>query len=272
MIFDAANVDGFHVSRWAANELQGKLEELGQGELDVEVIARAVVEHTARALDKTDELTDGETQAGSEQLGPRKPDVTSIDASTNRENAAFRRPLFDTHIVVDWSARGKPGPVKSTKDGIWWAAARIDDGSVSVPTPEYTCTRDDALRRLICLIADELNINRQVLIGFDFPFGYPRGVAEHLIGEASALALWDWLPGRIKDEPNNANNCLKSRRKSTKPTIWNWARAGVVRALGPSRPSRTGSQHAPCRNHIREHVASPRTRSQRRFQCRLDAS
>lgn len=30
-----------------ANEIQGKPEELGHGELDVEVIARAVVEHIA---------------------------------------------------------------------------------------------------------------------------------------------------------------------------------------------------------------------------------
>ena len=229
-----------------ANEIQGEPEELVQGELDVEVIARAVVEHIGRALDKAGESTDDETQAspeklapgepdieniaravvehigraldkageptkdeaqaGPKQIGPRKPDVTSIDENTDRENVAFRQPLFDTHIIVDWSARGEPSPVKPTKDGIWWAAACVDDACLSVRTPEYARTRDDALRRLICLIADELRKNRRVLVGFDFPFGYPKGVAEHLTGKASALALWDWLAGRIKDEPDNANN------------------------------------------------------------------
>ena len=127
-----------------ANEIQGKPEKLGQGELDVEAIARAVVEHIARALDRAGEPTDnethanpaklapgepdieiiaravvehivraldkvseptkGEAQAGPEQLRPEKPDVTSIDAGTDGENAAFRKPLFDTHIIVDWSA------------------------------------------------------------------------------------------------------------------------------------------------------------------------
>ena len=45
-----------------------------------------------------------------------------------------------------------------------------------------------------------------MLVGFDFPFGYPAGVAEHLTGEASAMALWDWLVARVEDAPDNANN------------------------------------------------------------------
>ena len=229
-----------------ANEIQGKPEKLGQGGLDAEVIARAVVEHIARALDKTGESTDDETRAGSEklalgepdieviaravvehivraldkareptndeaqaspeQLEPKEPDFTSIDPSTEGENAAFRKPLFDTHIIVDWSARSKPSPEKPTKDGIWWAVACLDDASLSVRKPEYACTRDDARRRLSRLIVDELKMNRRVLVGFDFPFGYPKGVAEHLTRKASALTLWGWLARRIEDEPNNANN------------------------------------------------------------------
>lgn len=195
------------------DETQASPEKLAPGKSDVEVIARAVVEHIARALDKVSESTKDEAQAGPERFEPRKPDVTSTDASADRENAALRRALFDTHIVVDWSARGKPGPAKPTKDGIWWAVARVDDASVSLRTPEYACTRDDALRRLTCLIADELKMNRRVLVGFDFPFGYPKGVAEHLTGKASALALWDWLAGQIKDEPDNANNRFEVAEK-----------------------------------------------------------
>ena len=79
--------------------MHGKPEELRQRELDVEVIARAVIEHIGRALDKAGKSTDDESQAGPEQLGPRKPNVTSTDASTDRENAASPRPLFDTHVA-----------------------------------------------------------------------------------------------------------------------------------------------------------------------------
>lgn len=123
-----------------------------------------------------------------------------------RNISGTRTPLFDTHVIVDWSARSKPSPARHTKDALWWAVARVDGGSVSVLEPEYACTRHDVLRCLGRLIEGELKNDRRVLVGFDFPFGYPKGVAAHLTGKASALALWKWLDERIKDEPNNDNN------------------------------------------------------------------
>ena len=72
-----------------------------------------------------------------------------------RDVVEARMPLFDTHIIVDWSARSKPSPAKPTKDAIWWAVARVDGGSASVLKPKYARTRDDALRCLVRLIADE---------------------------------------------------------------------------------------------------------------------
>ncbi len=110
--------------------------------------------------------------------------------------------LFNTHIVVDWSARHKPSGPKSDKDAIWWAAVR--DGKVA--RPEYARTRHDAIERLASLITGELKRSRRTLIGFDFPFGYPAGVARHVTGEASALALWRWFATHIRDAPDNTNN------------------------------------------------------------------
>ncbi len=110
--------------------------------------------------------------------------------------------IFHTHVIVDWSARSKPSPPRPTKDAIWWAAAK--DGVVDEPA--YARTRHDAVERIADLIATELDAARRVLVGFDFPFGYPAGVAAHLTGEASAFALWNWLAARIEDRENNANN------------------------------------------------------------------
>ena len=114
--------------------------------------------------------------------------------------------LFHTHIVVDWSARSRPSPATPGKDAIWWAAARASRRGVVVQEPEYARTRHDAVGRLARIVADELERGRRVLVGFDFPFGYPAGVAERVSGRACALALWDWLAARIEDAPDNANN------------------------------------------------------------------
>ena len=45
-----------------------------------------------------------------------------------------------------------------------------------------------------------------MLAGFDFPFGYPRGLAEALTGRADGLALWALLAAQVRDAPDNANN------------------------------------------------------------------
>jgi len=110
--------------------------------------------------------------------------------------------LFDTHVVVDWSARSKPSPARPTKDAIFWCTVR--DG-VALPV-EYARTRAAACTRLTSLIRKERDAGRRVLIGFDFPFGYPAGVAKHVTGDPSALALWAWLADRIEDASDNANN------------------------------------------------------------------
>lgn len=111
-------------------------------------------------------------------------------------------PLFDTHIVVDWSARSSPSPRRYTKDAIWWAIVR----NGALKKVAYERTRHEAITNLASVIETELESTRRVLIGFDFPFGYPDGVAQRLTGHAAALELWAWLDRRIHDSENNSNN------------------------------------------------------------------
>ena len=70
----------------------------------------------------------------------------------------------------------------------------------------YGRTRNEAIEKLATFIIRELDKNHRVLIGFDFPFGYPKGVAEFLTGQACAQSLWDWLHNCIWDAGNNNNN------------------------------------------------------------------
>ena len=44
-------------------------------------------------------------------------------------------PLFDTTVIVDWSARSKPSPRRPTKDSIWWCAARREGDAVQAEAP-----------------------------------------------------------------------------------------------------------------------------------------
>ena len=150
-------------------------------------------------------------------------------------------PLFHTHIIVDWSARSKPSPAKPSRDSIWWATAR--DGRVQAP--QYARTRHDAIDRLASVIAAELDASRRVLASFDFPFGYPAGVARHLTGKASALDLWDWFEDRIEDAENNANNRYEVAAEINR----------TYRGLGPfwGRPKNWPYPDVPTRKSDRTH-------------------
>ncbi|MFK7753893.1 MAG: gephyrin-like molybdotransferase Glp [Sedimentitalea sp.] len=108
---------------------------------------------------------------------------------------------FDTFVVVDWSARAAPSPVKPTKDAIWIAVARTD-----IPDVSYHRTRAAAMRYLAEVFATERSAGRRVLAGFDFPFAYPRGFCRALTGGDDPLALWNTIAERVRDDDDNANN------------------------------------------------------------------
>lgn len=109
--------------------------------------------------------------------------------------------LFDTHVIVDWSARSAPSPVKPSKDAIWIGVAR--EGGVKTT---YLRTRAAAEAWLVAFLGAETAAGRRALVGFDFPFGYPAGVAKTVCGEADALSLWNWFAREVEDGADNANN------------------------------------------------------------------
>lgn len=105
---------------------------------------------------------------------------------------------FDRIIIVDWSAASKPSPRKPSADAIWL-------GEADCP-PRYFRTRAEVMAALSLICAEAVATGRRVLIGADFPFGYPAGFAGHLTGQANALAVWDWLGAHVVDAPDNRNN------------------------------------------------------------------
>jgi len=109
---------------------------------------------------------------------------------------------FDRVAVVDWSASATPSPAHPSPDALWIGVA-ADGGPAAL---SYHRTRAEAVAALRDLIAAALAAGERLLVGADFPFGWPRGLAPALTGRAEALALWDWLAARIEDGPRNRTN------------------------------------------------------------------
>ncbi len=115
------------------------------------------------------------------------------------------RPLFDAYLMVDWSAAARPN---TGKDSIWWALLHRRDGVVRMVRRENPATRDAATTEIADQLAMLTGDGARVLVGFDFPFGYPDGTARRL-GLPAGLSwrhLWQELADILEDAPDNANN------------------------------------------------------------------
>jgi hypothetical protein len=177
-------------------------------------------------------------------------------------------PLFDVFLAVDWSARSAPSPARPSPDSVW--VAECDDGGGDA-APDRICarylrTRHDCEQWLRQRLVDHVGRGRRVLVGFDFPFGYPRGFASALgLGIASSdqepsppgragaprygappwRLIWDELELLIKDAPDNSNNRFEvaaalNRRCGRAPgPLWGCPRAVAgpwIRATSPGYP------------------------------------
>ncbi len=109
---------------------------------------------------------------------------------------------FDAYLIVDWSAASIP---KRGADCIWYCL-RGRNGRVVLENPPARRQATDGIRAHLGRLVRE---RCSVLVGFDFPFGYPRGFAARLGllgGPAPWRAIWDYLAGAIRDDERNGNN------------------------------------------------------------------
>ena len=116
-------------------------------------------------------------------------------------------PPFDRVIIVDWSASSAPSAARPSAARPSAAcpsadAIRIGEASASGETTTCHRTRTAAEAALTATLAGQ----DRVLIGFDFPMGYPAGFAKRLTDTASPKAVHLWLAAAIQDGPDNRNN------------------------------------------------------------------
>lgn len=107
---------------------------------------------------------------------------------------------FTRFAMLDWSGGNDTGP-RPRKDAIWLAEAEAGH-----PTQAwYLRNRHLAEDALAARIDSALSDGARLLIGVDFPFGYPQGFARALTGKDDPLAVWRWLEDRIEDRPKQNN-------------------------------------------------------------------
>jgi precorrin-8X/cobalt-precorrin-8 methylmutase len=110
--------------------------------------------------------------------------------------------MFDTFVIVDWSAANQP---KTGRDSIWICAVDRNGAERLIENPH---TRHRAKNLLSVLLSEATARDERVLLGFDFPFGYPAGFAQRLGLNAPPpwRAVWDEIAGCLTDQENNKSN------------------------------------------------------------------
>jgi precorrin-8X/cobalt-precorrin-8 methylmutase len=115
-------------------------------------------------------------------------------------------PVFDAYVMVDWSAAAVP---QTGADSVWFAALEREPAGESyrpllVRNPP---TRRAAMHDVADLLSDLVARGRTVLVGFDFAFGYPAGLAARLSPECPDWrGVWRTLASMLRDDDDNANN------------------------------------------------------------------
>lgn len=112
---------------------------------------------------------------------------------------------FDRVMMVDWSGGNDRGP-RPCRDAIWIAEAGLGakPGLVESMPPVYCRNRGVAEAHIAARIADATAAGARLMVGFDFPFGYPQGVAAALTG-GGVFDLWALFAREVEDAPK-ANN------------------------------------------------------------------
>jgi precorrin-8X/cobalt-precorrin-8 methylmutase len=148
-------------------------------------------------------------------------------------------PLFDTYVMVDWSAASTP---TLGVNSLWVCQARRRSGRLGARAPKNIPTRHEARDHLHALLRAELAGGRSVLVGFDFAFGYPTGLAARLgCGDPPWRGMWDMLSATLQDAPDNRNNrfdvasLLNRRLSGGKGPFWGCPAAKMSPYLGTHR-------------------------------------
>jgi hypothetical protein len=112
--------------------------------------------------------------------------------------------LFHAYMMVDWSAAAKPA---SGADSIWVGVLKRNVRFQLSFDAHNPATRAEAEKLIDAQLNELRRKDERVLLGVDFPLGFPRGTASALKGKAPPWrTTLDFVAHEMKDRPTNANN------------------------------------------------------------------
>ena len=161
--------------------------------------------------------------------------------------------LFNAYVMVDWSANSKP---KTGADSIWIGVlkrdVRFQFGFESFNTP----TRAEAEIRLTAILDDLKKRGERVLLGFDFPLGFPRGTGAALkLKDERWAGMWAFLAANVVDKKDNTNNRFAVANKMNRlmtdqaRPFWGSPPKDVQRWLASTKPAEHGLDVPPVLRH-----------------------
>jgi precorrin-8X/cobalt-precorrin-8 methylmutase len=111
--------------------------------------------------------------------------------------------LFDAYVFIDWSSRTGRGPARPRKDSVWIGSSRRDGATAA----RYCRTRAEGTEAVRAFLLEALRRRERVLVGFDFPYGYPSGLAAAAgWGSPAWRTTWDAIAARLEDGEENRSN------------------------------------------------------------------
>lgn len=158
--------------------------------------------------------------------------------------------LFSAYVIVDWSAAAKPS---TGADSIWIGVLKRDVRFRLSFESYNPATRAEAETRLTAILDDLKKRGERALVGFDFPLGFPRGLAKALAlpGDKPWRAVWDQLAKMVKDKADNTNNRFGvgseiNRRLTGGPfPFWGCPPKDALTTLQPKRVREHGPDDLP---------------------------
>jgi hypothetical protein len=112
--------------------------------------------------------------------------------------------LFNAYVIVRWSAASK---ASAGADSVRIGAVKRDVRFRNAYEAHAAPTRAEGEKRLNALLEDLRKRGERVLLGFDFPLGFPHGLAAGLkLSGEPWQAVWTQLDRMVKDKADNTNN------------------------------------------------------------------